>query len=76
MCKGCRSETLNKSIIPIIAYKLVLTFMFSLWCGGQQERMVMPVERLKSNVVQQHVSIVLQRERNTHMSKYIKGYST
>lgn len=51
MCKGCRSETLNKSIIPIIAYKLVLTFMFSLWCGGQQERMVMPVERLKSNVV-------------------------
>lgn len=51
MFKGCRSEILNRSVVHLIAYKLALTFMFSLPCGGQQEGMVMPVERSKLDVV-------------------------
>lgn len=63
MFEGCRREILHRSVVHLIAYKLVLTSMFSLRYGGQQERTVMAVERLKRDVVQQQLSAVLQREK-------------
>lgn len=43
MFKGCGSEILNRSVVRLIYYKLVLSFMFVFPSGGQQERM--PLER-------------------------------
>lgn len=70
MFKGCRSEILYRSVVHLIAYKLVLTFMFSLRYGGQQERTVMAAERLRRGIVQQQLSTVLQRQKCIYVCTY------